>query len=187
MNITARKMDVLLSRILFITAFTFLIAASTFIKVPLYPVPFTLQTLFVLLAANILGKRDGTTSQILYISVGLAGLPIFALGGGPAYVLQPSFGYILGFVPAAYVIGTMVQNIDYSNIKKAVGRLLFANFLGLLIIYIAGLSYLYINVTFIAGHSLSLYQIVFNGFILFIPAMIVKLAAASFITVWFKR
>ena len=102
-------------------------------------------------------------------------------------MLQPSFGYILGFVSAAYVIGTMVQNIDYSNIKKAVGRLLFANFLGLLIIYIAGLSYLYIYVTFITGHSLSLYQIVFSGFILFIPAMIVKLAAASFITVWFKR
>lgn len=187
MNITAKKMDVLLSRTLFITAFTFLIAASTFIKVPLYPVPFTLQTLFVLLAANILGKKDGTTSQVLYILGGLAGLPIFALGGGPAYVLQPSFGYILGFVPAAYVIGIMVQNIDYTNIKKSVGMLLFANSLGLLIIYIAGLSYLYIYMTFISGHNLSIYQIVFSGFILFIPAMIVKLAAASFITVWFKK
>lgn len=187
MNITAKKIDVLLSRLLFITAFSFLIAISTFIKVPLYPVPFTLQTLFVLLAANILGKKDGTMSQVFYLMGGLAGLPIFALGGGPAYVLQPSFGYILGFIPAAYVIGTMVQKIDYSNIKKAVATLLIANFAGLLIIYLFGLSYLYINLTIIARHTLSFYQVIFNGFILFIPAMIVKLAAASFITLWFKK
>ena len=56
-------------RIFFIISFSFLTAASAFVKVPMYPVPFTLQTLFVLLAANILGKNAGTVSQKIKLAI----------------------------------------------------------------------------------------------------------------------
>ena len=174
-------------KIFFVIGFTFLTAASAFIKIPMYPVPFTLQTLFVLLAANILGKKAGTISQLLYLTVGLSGIPIFANGGGPGYIFQPSFGYLLGFVPAAYFVGMFVENINYSNYRKAFILLLVSNTVGLTIIYLSGLSYLYICMNFLTQNSITIDQVIYSGFILFLPGMIVKLTAASFITIWFKK
>ncbi len=181
------KSELEILKIFFVLGFTFLTAASAFIKIPMYPVPLTLQTLFVLLAANILGKKAGTFSQLLYLAAGLSGIPIFASGGGPGYIFQPSFGYLLGFVPAAYFVGMFVENIDYENYRKAFILLLVSNTVGLAIIYISGLSYLYMCMNSLTQNSISLNQVIYSGFILFIPGMIVKLTAASFITIWFKK
>jgi len=192
MNTTAgtekkSEMEILLTRVFYISIFTFMTAASAFIKIPMYPVPITLQTLFVLLAANILGKKDGIISQLLYLTVGLSGMPIFANGGGPNYIFQPSFGYLIGFVPAVYFTGIMVEKIDYKNYKEAFILLLTSNLIGLAIIYIFGLSYLYICINFLIKNSITIYQVIFSGFIIFIPGVIIKLFAASFITIWFKK
>src|SRR5208337_2009632 len=92
-----------------ISLFTALTAVGAFIRIPIPYVPLTLQTLMVMFAGLILGSRRGALSQLLYLILGLLGLPIFAQGGGPAYVLQPSFGFLLGFVAGAYVIGKMVE------------------------------------------------------------------------------
>ena len=81
--------------------FTALIAVGAFLKItiPVQPVPmhFTLQFFFVLLAALLLGSKRAFASVITYLVIGLCGLPIFATGGGPAYLLKPTFGFLIGF------------------------------------------------------------------------------------------
>ena len=115
--------------------FTTLIAAGAFIKIPVPVVPFTLQFLFTMLAGLLLGGKGGALSVALYMILGLAGLPIFAEGGGLWYLLKPSFGYIIGFCLASYVTGKMVEKQYPLTIKK----LLTANFTGLFIVYGVGM------------------------------------------------
>ncbi|NBK96486.1 MAG: biotin transporter BioY [Erysipelotrichia bacterium] len=116
--------------------FAVLIAVGAFIKIPISIVPITLQTLFVVLAGIILGKRDAFISVLLYIVIGLIGIPVFANGGGIAYVLQPSFGYLLGFMLVAYFIGYFSESVEKSVIK-----LIVIAFLGMLLIYCIGMLY----------------------------------------------
>ncbi|MDE5616376.1 MAG: biotin transporter BioY [Clostridia bacterium] len=70
---------------------------SAFISIPIGTIKITMQFLVANVCALLLGKKWGTISLVLYLALGLIGLPIFSSGGGPAYVLQPSFGYIIGF------------------------------------------------------------------------------------------
>ena len=77
--------------------FVALIAVGAFIKIPVPVVPFTLQFLFTMLAGLLLGPVNGALAVVVYIVLGLIGLPIFTQGGGPGYIFQPSFGYIIGF------------------------------------------------------------------------------------------
>ena len=78
------------------------------IRIPLEPVPITLQTLGVMLTGLALGGRLGLTSQVAYISGGLGGLPIFAEGkSGLAIMAGPTGGYLVGFVVAAFILGEL--------------------------------------------------------------------------------
>ena len=78
--------------------FAALTAVGAFIKVPVPVCPFTLQFLFTTLAGVLLGGKLGACAVGIYVMLGLAGLPIFAGGGGISYVLQPTFGYLIGFI-----------------------------------------------------------------------------------------
>lgn len=85
---------------------TLLLAASAHVRVPFIPVPATLQSLTVALIAAAFGARLGVATVALYIAEGLSGLPVFTNGAGPAYVFAPTFGFILGWLPMAWIIGT---------------------------------------------------------------------------------
>ncbi len=74
-------------------------------QVPGGPVPVTMQNLFVVMSGMLLGPRAGATSQAVYLLMGLMGLPVFSGGGGPGYVMSPTFGYLLGFIAASAVSG----------------------------------------------------------------------------------
>ena len=75
--------------------FTALVAVGAFIQVPVPGMDyFTLQFLFVLLAGMVLGRKMGIVSVSVYVLLGLCGLPVFAAGGGIAYIFRPSFGYL---------------------------------------------------------------------------------------------
>lgn len=82
------------------------VGAMAQLTVPMWPVPITGQTLAVMLVGAALGMRRGAAALTTYLVVGLAGVPWFAEGrGGPAMVLAPSFGYIVGFILAAAIAG----------------------------------------------------------------------------------
>ena len=72
---------------------------------------FTLQFFFVLLAGILLGSKLGALAVLLYVVIGLLGLPIFAAGGGLAYIVEPSFGYLIGFIAGAYVTGIIWKKL----------------------------------------------------------------------------
>ena len=119
--------------------FVALMVVGAFIKIPVPVVPFTLQLLFTMMAGLLLGGKLGAVSVGVYILMGLLGLPIFAEGGGFAYVLKPSFGYIIGFAVASYVTGMIANRVPDPSYK----RLLAANFIGLGIVYLFGMVYYY--------------------------------------------
>ena len=105
--------------------FVALIAVGAFIKIPVPVVPFTLQFLFTMLAGLLLGPVNGALAVVVYIVLGLIGLPIFTQGGGPGYIFQPSFGYIIGFAVAAYVNGKIANAKTHPSYRRLLG----ANFL----------------------------------------------------------
>ena len=85
-------------------------ALAASIKIEIGLVPITLQTLVVLMSGILFGKKIGSASQVTYLLAGLAGIPWFSRGGGFAYLLSPTFGYIVGFVVAAYIVGYLAEN-----------------------------------------------------------------------------
>ena len=96
------------------------------------------QVPVVLFIVGLLGRKMGLTSIILYILLGLCGLPIFAIGGGISYITEPGFGYILAYIPAGYFAGSILKD-DFSFIN-----ILKAGLIGVLIIHFVGIIYMLI-------------------------------------------
>jgi biotin transport system substrate-specific component len=112
------------------------VAARVAVPLPGIPVPFTLQPVAVLLSGVLLGAAGGMSSQLLYLAVGMMGVPVFAAGGGAAYLLGPTGGYLLAFPVAAWVAGRVASRSP-GAFDIALGA-----FLGLAIIHLGGLSWL---------------------------------------------
>jgi biotin transporter BioY len=132
------KSLVLLKDILLVLGFTLLTAISAKIKIEIGPVPITGQTFAVLLSGALLGSRRGALSQIFYLLGGLAGIPWFARGGGIAYLMSPTFGYIIGFVLATFVVGFLCERGFDRKVESAILAMLVGNIL----IYLPGLLWL---------------------------------------------
>lgn len=162
--------------------FTTLIAVGAFIKVPIPVVPFTLQFLFTMLAGLLLGGRKGALSVGVYILLGLVGLPIFAEGGGFWYILKPSFGYLLGFMLAAYVTGRMVERKG----RLSTGWVMAVNFLGLFIVYAAGMIYYYVICNYVIDTPIALGPLFLYCFVLAVPGDICLCILAAILTVRVK-
>ncbi len=145
--------------------FTALTAVGAFIKIPVPVVPFTLQILFTMLAGLLLGGRLGAVSVALYAFLGLAGLPVFAEGGGLWYLLKPSFGYILGFIIGSYVTGKMTESLEGLTYR----RILIANFVGLAIVYGTGMIYYYVICNFVINTPIGLWPLFLYCFLLVVP------------------
>jgi biotin transport system substrate-specific component len=160
-----------------VSLFAALTAVGAFIKIPIPHVPLTLQTLMVMLAGLILGSRLAALSQLLYLTIGLLGLPIFAQGGGPGYFMQPSFGFLVGFIPGAYVIGRMVERAEKLSFPRTLAALL----LGQAAIYTLGLAYLYFNLNSILHKPTSIFVTMKIGFLVFIPGDILKTVVAALV------
>jgi biotin transport system substrate-specific component len=155
--------------LILIGLFTALVAVGAFIRIPVPVVPFTLQFLFTTLAGLLLGGKNGAISVGVYIFLGLLGLPIFASGGGISYVLNPTFGYLIGFCIGAYLTGRIANTTPQPSFK----RLLIACFSGLLVVYLCGMTYFYIISDFYMGTPIGLWPLFLYGFILAAPGDIV--------------
>ncbi len=113
--------------------------AQVRIPLPFTPVPITGQTFAVLLIGAALGAQRGAAALVLYLSMGLSGLPVFAGGtGGFDRLAGPTGGYLIGFVLAAYVIGRMAER----GLERTIRTSFLPFLLGTGIIYLAGVSWL---------------------------------------------
>ncbi|GAE30329.1 biotin transporter BioY [Halalkalibacter hemicellulosilyticus] len=116
-------------------------------------VPITLQPFFAMLAGALLGKRLGSISMIVYIVVGLVGFPVFAqFRGGFSTFVSPTFGFLLSFIILAFVAGWIIEKSKEKNIST----FFIACFVGLLINYLLGTNYMYVNLNLLAdGEAVS--------------------------------
>ena len=152
-----------------VALFTALIAVGAFITIPLGPVPFTLQPLFVLLAGLVLGSRLGALSVVAYLVLGLIA-PVYAGGAsGLGVLFGPTGGYLLGFVLGALVAGAVGRSRDASTPRLVMGGLA-----GLLPIYVLGATWLAISL-----HATDLRLVLVGGVLQFLPFDIIKAVVAG--------
>ena len=159
--------------VLFVTVLT-IVAAQISIPLPFTPVPFTLQPMVVLLGGAALGARLGMSSQVLYLVLGLAGLPVFAaspvLPQGFARLLGPTGGFLMSYPFAAFAAGYLAErrfDRRYLTSVVAMGA-------GLAIVFASGIAWMAWGVP-----HLGLATAVRAGLVPFLPADIVKILLAA--------
>ena len=145
--------------------FTALTAAGAFIRIPIPVLPFTLQFLFTTMAGLLLGPVRGALSVLCYLVLGLIGLPIFSDGGGIFYVLQPTFGYLIGFLAGAFITGKIAHRAN----APSFGRLLAACFAGHVVVYILGMVYYWLICTFYTKSGIGIGALFLYCFVLAVP------------------
>ena len=161
--------------------FAALTAAGAFVRIPLGVSAVTLQTLFTALAGLLLGARWGMVSQGVYVLLGLAGVPVFTLGGGPGYLLQPSCGFLLGLIPAAGVTGAL------AGPGRSRRRLLPACLAGELVLYLVGVPYMYLVLNGYLGRGLPLGAVLQAGMLVYLPGDALKIALAVLLARTLRR
>lgn len=150
--------------------FVALITIGAFFKIPTALVPVSLQYTFTMLSGLLLGPKMGALSCFVYMILGLVGVPVFTSGGGLAYVLTPTFGYIVGFIAGAYLTGWIAHNGKEISFK----RLLLADFAGMIITYVIGIGYFVLIMTFHLNYDVTLEFVFVNLLLMFLPADILS-------------
>jgi biotin transport system substrate-specific component len=163
------------STIFWVLSFSILTAISAQISIPIKPVPFTLQTMIVLLAGAFLGAKNGAYSQLIYIFLGAIGLPVFAQTAdgtmGLARLIGPTGGYLLAFPIAAYLVGYLTEkNQKYFTV-------IISMFVAELVVIAFGTLYLY------AAYLHNFVDAIKAGAAIFTVWMVVKVFAAA--TIYF--
>jgi biotin transport system substrate-specific component len=128
----------------------------------------------------LLGSRLATISVGLYLFLGLIGLPVFTKGGGLGYVFQPTFGYLIGFVFAAMLVGFLVQKIPPVS-KFALFYYWGAGFLGVVLVYLTGMCYLYMIMRFYLKTPVAFSALFTIPFLLTIAGDMFKCLVAAFL------
>lgn len=161
---------------LLISGFALLTAVGAQISIPTIPVPFTLQTLFVLLSGAFLGAKRGAISQALYITAGAAGAPVFAgLHGSFLHLLGPTGGYLFAFPVAAFLTGYILHDMPVVKRLPVFVSSLVSMTVAMLVIFLAGVTQL----NLIVFHNLR--ASIMAGFIHLQIWDAVKIVAAAFI------
>jgi len=161
------KILILAKDVVLVLSFAALTGICAKLKIEIGPVPITMQTFAVLLSGAILGSIRGAVSQFVYLISGLAGIPWFSRGGGMVYIFSPTFGYIVGFVLAAYLVGFLCEKGWDRKIEKAI----LAMIIGSIVLYIPGLLWL--------GKFVGLERVLTIGFYPFIAGDILKIFLAG--------
>jgi biotin transporter BioY len=144
------------------------LCAQAEIRLPFTPVPVTLQPFAVFLCGAALGSRRGALAMLLYLMEGMAGLPFFAGGAaGAAHLAGPTGGYLLGFVPAAFVIGALAER----GWDRSPWPTFLAMGLGSLVLFACGLAQL--------AQFVGWERLLSVGFFPFVAGDLVKMAAAA--------
>lgn len=158
-----------------VATFAALIAVCSLVAVTVgaVPVPITLQTFAVLLAGMVLGPRRAVLAVLLYLLVGLAGLPVFAgARGGLGVLAAPSAGYLLSFPLAAAAVAAVVTRVRARGLVASTAVLVGAGVLGILVIYAVGVPVMAWRAEMSLGAAFT-----FNA--AFVPFDAIKLALAA--------
>ena len=155
-----------------------LTSAGAYIRIPIGPVPVTLQTFFVLLSGAVLGPGSGAIAMAMYVFLGLAGLPIFSSGGGPQYILSPTFGFLLSFPAASAIVG---YGLKWSRARGSRVAIVAILLMGTGVIYLIGVSYLAGYLHWVQQKEVSLGAVIMMGMAPFLPGDLAKVAIASWI------
>ena len=136
--------------------FASLMAVGAFIKIMIpigvWEVTFSLQFFFALLAGFLLGSRRGLAAVGCYLLIGLAGVPVFAHGGGLIYLMKPTFGFLIVFAAAAFVAGKIAETMPGSGFVK----LHFAALSGEMAYYLCGVVYYYLMFNFVVSKDVGI-------------------------------
>ncbi|MEA1970595.1 MAG: biotin transporter BioY [Thermodesulfobacteriota bacterium] len=152
-------------------------AIGAYIIIPLPPVPITLQTFVMYLAASLLGRRLGPLSQTVYILLGIIGLPVFAGGkAGLGVLIGPTGGYLIGFIIGAYIIGRMIESRKHSGYVWIALSLITAT----VVIYICGVAQLSVVARLSMGKAITV------GVLPFLIGDAIKIVAATLLIVRIK-
>lgn len=176
-SISASNSKLNIKSIILCALFAALTAIGGFIKIPIPPVPITLQLFFSILSGIILGSRLGFYSQLIFIFTGLIGFPVFAKGGGLSYIFEPTFGYVLGFAACAFIAGIIKEKIGSGSFLK----LFSACIGGLIANYLLGIVYLYFIMNFYLSKATPFYSLLWTGGAIFLPKDAVLCAFAAVI------
>ena len=154
--------------------FTALTAAGAFIRIPLGYSSITLQFFFTAMAGCLLGPVWGPVSQAVYVALGLIGLPRFTQGGGLTYLLQPTCGFLIGLIPAAWVIGLLTARRPPHPVRTALACLA-----GLTVLYAVGLPYMAVILNQYMGKAMDFSAILWAGMLPFLPGDMLKIAVTA--------
>lgn len=129
-------------------------------------VPYSLLPFVVMLAGALIGGRLAALSMVIYLLLGLVGVPVFAKPpyGGLTYIFQPTFGFTIGYIGGAYVVGKIIASWKELTWLKY----FIASVAGLAVIYAVGLPYLYLILNFYLGKAVSVMGVLKAGFFPFI-------------------
>lgn len=165
----------LLRKKMLVSLFASLLCVSSYIVLPIGPVPVTLQVLFVLLAGALLGAEMGALSVVIWILLGVFGLPVFAGGkAGPLVLLGPTGGYLFGFIVCAWIVGTMTRSQNQSCLRTGTAMLL-----GIIAAYAFGLAGFMASFAFFLQKPMTLQQAVSLSVLPFVPFDLVKVALGA--------
>ena len=152
-----------------VALFAALTAVGAFIHIPLGYSSITLQTFFTAMAGCVLGLWYGALSQLVYVALGLVGLPIFTQGGGIGYLMQPTCGFLIGLIPAAWVIGRIAGR------KPEPKQIVPACLLGYGVLYAIGVPYMALILNTFLGKGMGFSAIMWAGMIPFLPGDMIKI------------
>ena len=166
--------------LILISLFAAITVVLSFFTIPIGVVPISLQTFGVYLAGGILGKKNALFSILIYVLLGVIGLPVFSgsIKSGPAAIIGPSGGFIIGFIIAAFVIGYIVD-LGYNKHSNKSSKYFFISFgmiIGTLIIYILGVAQLihYLKIDFLKAISLGVTPFLIGDGLKIVIAVIVS-------------
>lgn len=148
----------------------------------LAPLPITLQVPALLLTALVCGPRSSLLAAVAYLTLGLFQLPVFHAGGGTSYLLDPGFGYLAGFVPAAWLTGKLARQPGMNDLLKLTGTAIF----GLAVIQLCGLINLALGA--LAGRwSLDLLALVIRYTVAPLPSLLLVCGAVGVLAAGLRR
>lgn len=152
-----------------------LLVIGSAIALPIGPVPISLQSLVVLTIGITMGKRLGVMAVTVYVIAGLIGLPVFAgLKGGPQYIFAPTFGFIMAFILAAYIVGAGYESS--SNMRRYASLMA-----ATILIYAIGASYFYLVQSVHLGNSIPFVKVIQLTVLPFVLGDLIKLHIAFFV------